>query len=93
VGEQGSEKGATVSVEMTDTAFDPSEVTAKVGDTIEWENYDDFDHNVVADSGADFQSDDFGKGGTFEWTAAKPGEVTYECTIHPGMTGTITVEK
>jgi plastocyanin len=77
---------------MKNTAFDPKAVEVAPGDTVEWENYDDVDHNVVADSGADFSSDDFGKGGTFEWKATKPGTVTYECTIHPGMTGEITVK-
>ena len=84
---------ATVEVVMKDTAFDPADVTAAVGDGIEWVNEDDFDHNVVADSGAEFKSPNFGKGGTFAWVAEAPGEVTYECTLHPGMTGTITVEE
>ena len=92
-GEEASVEGATVEVVMKDTAFDPADVTAAVGDAIEWVNEDDFDHNVVADSGADFKSDNFGKGGEFVWIATKPGEVTYECTLHPGMTGTITVEE
>jgi plastocyanin len=92
-GQEGKEAGASTEVEMKNTAFDPADLTVKVGDTVKWENYDDFDHNVTADSGADFKSDDFGKDGTFEWTATKPGEVAYECTLHPGMTGTITVEK
>jgi plastocyanin len=92
-GQESTDIEATAEVEMKNTAFDPAEVTVKAGDAIEWENYDDFDHNVVADSGADFKSENFGKGGTFVWTAEAPGEVTYECTLHPGMTGTITVEK
>jgi plastocyanin len=92
-GEQASVQGATVEVVMKDTAFDPDPVTAAVGDAIEWVNEDDFDHNVVATSGAEFESENFGKGGTFVWTAEKPGEIAYECTLHPGMTGTITVEE
>jgi plastocyanin len=86
-------EGATVDIEMKDTAFDPADVTASVGDTIVWTNEDQFDHNVVADSGADFKSDNFGYDETFEWVANKPGEISYECTLHPGMTGTITVEE
>ena len=86
-GEQGSGDGATVTVDMQNTAFDPADVEVAPGDTVEWVNDDDFAHNVVADSGADFESDDFGKGGTFEWKATEPGTVKYECTIHPGMTG------
>ena len=84
---------ATVKVTMKDTAFDPADVTVAVGDGVEWYNEDDFDHNVVADSGATFKSDNFGKGGEFAWVAEEPGEVTYECTLHPGMTGTINVEE
>ncbi|MEA2347051.1 MAG: hypothetical protein QOG62_838 [Thermoleophilaceae bacterium] len=91
-GQQGSAGGATVAVDMQNTAFNPADVEVAAGDTVEWTNDDDFDHNVVADSGATFKSDDFGKGDTFQWKAAKPGTVTYECTIHPGMTGTITVK-
>jgi len=91
-GQQGSGGGATVAVDMKNTAFSPSDVEVSVGDTVEWTNDDAFDHNVVADSGATFKSSDFGQGETFQWKAAKPGSVTYECTIHPGMTGTITVK-
>lgn len=92
VGEEGSDEGAAVEVAMKNNTFEPSEVQAATGDTVAWVNEDDYDHNVVAESGADFESDDFGKGGTFEWKAAKPGTVTYECTLHPGMTGEITVK-
>ena len=64
----------------------------KVGQKITWTNADTTDHNVTADSGADFKSDDFGEGGTFEFTADKAGKIAYECTLHPGMKATITVQ-
>ena len=44
-------------------------------------------------SGADFSSDQFGKGGKFSFTPTKAGEIKYECTLHPGMEGTIEVTK
>ena len=82
-----------VNVRMKNTSFNPKEVTAKVGQTVKWTNEDPFDHNVKADKGEDFKSKDFGQGGTYSYKLDKAGTISYECTIHPGMTGTITVTK
>ena len=87
-----SSSGGDVAIKMANIAFDPKDVTVKVGQKITWTNDDSTDHNVTADSGADFKSDDFGKDGTFEFTPDKAGTIKYECTIHPGMTATITVQ-
>jgi plastocyanin len=82
-----------VAIKMQNIAFDPKDVTVKVGQKVTWTNDDSVDHNVTADSGADFKSKDFGKGATFEFTATKAGKITYECTLHPSMKGaTITVQ-
>jgi plastocyanin len=86
-----SSSGGGVAIKMQNIAFDPKAVTVKVGQKITWTNDDTTDHNVTADSGADFKSKDFGNGGTFAFTADKAGTIKYECTIHPGMTGTLTV--
>jgi plastocyanin len=88
-----SSSGGGVAVKMANIAFAPKDVTVKVGQKITWTNDDSTDHNVTADSGADFKSKDFGKGGTFEFTPDKAGKITYECTLHPNMKGaTITVQ-
>jgi plastocyanin len=88
-----SSSGGGVAIKMQNIAFDPTAVTVKVGQKITWTNDDSVDHNVTADSGADFKSKDFGKGGTFTFTATKAGKITYECTLHPNMRGaTITVQ-
>jgi plastocyanin len=84
--------GGGVAIKMQNIAFDPKAVTVKVGQKITWTNDDSTDHNVTADSGADFKSDTIGKGATFEFTPDKAGTIKYECTIHPGMTATITVQ-
>jgi plastocyanin len=76
---------------MQNIAFDPKAVTVKVGQKVTWTNDDSTDHNVTANSGADFKSDNFGKGGTFSFTPTKAGTIQYVCTIHPGMTATLTV--
>jgi plastocyanin len=87
-----SSSGGAVAIKMQNIAFDPKAVTVKVGQKITWTNDDSTDHNVTADSGADFKSDNFGKDGTFEFTPDKAGTIKYECTIHPVMTATLTVQ-
>jgi plastocyanin len=86
-------KGAVrhVTVGLKDKQFDPADVKVKIGEAVEWENRENIPHNVVAKSGADFKSDIFSEGGTFSYTAEKPGTIRYVCTLHPGMDGTITV--
>jgi plastocyanin len=87
-----SSSGGGVAIKMQNIAFDPKDVTVKVGQKITWTNDDSTDHNVTADSGADFKSKDFGNGATFDFTPDKAGTIKYECTLHPGMTATITVQ-
>ncbi|WP_354699973.1 hypothetical protein DSM112329_00231 [Paraconexibacter sp. AEG42_29] len=82
----------TVQVGMKDIKFDPVAVTVKVDQKIVWTNNESIEHNVIAQEGADFESDNFGEGGTYEFTPTEPGTIEYTCTIHPGMDGTITVE-
>ena len=81
----------SVEIKMVDIKFDPEDATAQVGQEICWVNEDSIDHNAVAESGATFESELFGKGQTFTATVDEPGTVEYVCTIHPGMTGTIEV--
>ena len=83
--------GDTVVIDMKDIEFEPKDAEAKVGQTIQWVNQDTVEHNAVAEAGADFKSELFGKGMTFEATVDEAGKVEYVCTIHPSMTGTITV--
>ena len=84
--------GGAVAIKMQNIAFDPKAVTVKVGQKVTWTNDDSTDHNVTANSGADFKSKDFGSGGTFSFTPTKAGTINYVCTIHPGMTATLTVQ-
>jgi plastocyanin len=76
---------------MQNIAFDPKAVTVKVGQKVTWTNEDTVDHNVTSQSGETIKSDNFGKGGTFSFTPKKAGTIKYVCTIHPGMTATLTV--
>jgi plastocyanin len=80
-----------VEIKLQNIQFAPKDTTVKVGQKVKWVNEDSTDHNVTSDSGADFKSDDFGKGSSFEFTPDKAGTIKYECTLHPGMTATLTV--
>ena len=86
-----SSSGGGVAIKMQNIAFDPKAVTVKVGQKVTWTNDDSVDHNVTSQSGESIKSDNFGKGGTFSFTPTKAGTIKYVCTIHPGMTATLTV--
>jgi plastocyanin len=83
--------GNTVTIDMKNIQFAPNDATVKVGQTVKWVNQDTVDHDVKADSGQ-FKSDLFGNGQSFEWKADKAGTISYVCTVHPGMTGKLTVQ-
>jgi plastocyanin len=76
---------------MKSLKFRPEHVQVAAGQEITWHNDESIPHDVKADAGADFASETFGKGGAFAWTPATAGTVKYECTLHPGMDGTIDV--
>jgi plastocyanin len=80
--------GKTVTIDMKNIAFNPQNVTAKVGDTIKWVNQDSAPHNVT---GGPLHSPTFGNGGSFTFKATKAGKISYVCTIHPNMTATLTI--
>ena len=86
-----SSSGGGVAIKMQNIAFDPKAVTVKVGQKVTWTNEDTVDHNVTSQSGETIKSDNFGKGATFSFTPKKAGKISYVCTIHPGMTATLTV--
>lgn len=85
--------GDVVKVGMEDIKFVPADITAKVGQKIEWTNTDgSIPHTVTSDTdGVDFDSGNMNGGDTFEYTPTKAGKIDYICTIHSGQTGTITV--
>ena len=95
-GEQGGSSEAcpngAVVIKMVDIKFDPQDATAGVGDEVCWINEDTIEHNAVAEEGAEFESELIGKGETFTTTVDAAGTIPYVCTVHPGMTGTLTVE-
>jgi plastocyanin len=84
----GTASGKTVTIDMKNIQFNPSSATVKVGQTVKWVNQDSAPHNV---SGGPLHSKTFGNGGSFTYTPKKAEKISYVCTIHPGMTATLTV--
>ena len=71
-------------------AFGPQAVTVKAGTKVTWVNKDVEPHTVVS-SERTFQSEALDTGDTFSVTFDKVGTYGYFCSIHPHMTGTVTV--
>ena len=72
-------------------SFSPASATAKVGQTVAWTNSDTLTHTATEDNGT------FDTGGVNPGTASAPiampkaGTFPYHCSIHPTMTGTLTI--
>jgi plastocyanin len=78
------------SVSIVDFAFDPGLVTVDAGATVTWTNQGPSPHTVTADDGS-FDSGTLDAGGTFSFTFTNAGTVSYHCTIHPNMVGSVVV--
>src|SRR6478736_2753660 len=80
---------ATIQITIDNLVFAPAEVSARVGDTIEWINKDVLAHTATARNG------DFDvmlppkKTGTLVVT--KAGTFEYYCRFHPNMKASLTV--
>lgn len=78
-------------IEISQTAFKPDEISVASGDSVRWINKDYFHHNVVESGQMQWKSDTLTKGDHF--TVKAKQSVTYQCTLHPDMEGRITVSK
>lgn len=80
-------------IEISNLAFNPAEITINIGDTITWMNNDDAEHTVAFDSGRGLtDSDKLSKGQKYSQTFDKEGTYSYHCSIHPSMKGKIIVK-
>jgi len=83
-----AQDGAAVSI--VDFAFEPASVEVAAGSTVTWTNTGAAPHTVTADDGS-FDSGQLAPGATFSQTFDSRGDFTYHCSIHPQMTGTVSV--
>jgi plastocyanin len=84
-----SAHAATIQITMENLVISPAEVSAKVGDTIEWINKDIFAHTATAKNGDWDVTMPPKKTGAV--VLKKPGTVDYYCRFHPNMKATLVV--
>jgi plastocyanin len=86
-----SAHAATIQISVQNMEFSPTAVSAKVGDTIEWNNMDVLLHSATARNG-DFDVNLPPKK-TGSVVLKKAGTVDYYCRYHPNMKATINVAR
>ncbi|MGH2980732.1 MAG: plastocyanin/azurin family copper-binding protein [Solirubrobacterales bacterium] len=81
---------ATKSVSIVDFSFSPGSISVTLGDTVRWTNQDAAPegHDVTGDG---LDSGLMNQGDTYIHTFSSAGTVSYICTIHPSMKGTVNV--
>src|SRR5262245_2308077 len=82
--------GASMNVTVRDNVFDPSSNSVALGGTVTWTwAQSATDHNVTFDDGPKSETQ---SRGTFSRMFTTTGTFPYHCTVHPGMTGSVTVK-
>ena len=80
------------SVVLKDIAFKPSKLTVARGARVTFRFLDNgTTHNVISRGAKRFKSSPTKGSGTYAVRFTKPGVYRYECTLHIGMKGSITV--
>ena len=83
---------STNAVTIQNFAFSPADITVKQGTTVTWTNRDNAAHTVSeTDSLSGPKSSALDFSASYSFTFSQPGTYHYHCSIHPQMTGTVTV--
>lgn len=82
--------GGASAVTIQNFSFNPQTVTVKIGTKVTWTNQDSTAHTVTFDTGG-AKSGNLAQGATYEQTFSSAGSLTYHCSIHSSMTGTVMV--
>jgi YVTN family beta-propeller protein len=82
--------GNSSHVAIRNFAFEPAQITAKVGQPVTWRNDDGAPHGVVFKDGT-AGIDLMLPGKSFTRTFDKPGVRDYTCSVHPYMTARVMV--
>ena len=90
LGASVSAQAATFQILMENLEIVPAEVSAKVGDTVEWVNKDVLAHTATARNG-DFDVM-MPPNKTTIYVLKKAGTVDYYCRFHPNMKARLKIE-
>ena len=83
---------ATTSVDMKNTAFTPSAITVGSGAVVTFTNSDGFAHNVTFANTAVGTTGNYSTGAKTLTMPTAAGSYPYQCTLHGGMNGSVTVK-
>ena len=84
--------GGSVTLTAVDFAFQPESVTAAAGDTIEYTNEDDAEHNILAEEAGLDEDVEADSTTTVDLADVNPGTYDFICKYHPdSMKGTLEV--
>lgn len=78
----------TIRVVMEKLGYEPAQINAKVGDTVEWENRDVVAHTATVRGDWDVI---IPAKKTASIVLKKAGDVEYYCRFHPNMTARIAI--
>lgn len=87
VGAAAKAPARTVTIEAM--KFEPQNLTVHLGEQVTWVNKDPFPHTVSAPDS--LESKEIAPGATWVYRATKTGDIKYHCTLHPTMTGELTI--
>jgi LPXTG-motif cell wall-anchored protein len=76
------------SVSMLDFSFSPASIQIDQGGSVTWVNNGEEPHTATGDG---FDTGEIAPGGSGSATFNSAGNFSYLCTLHPDMTGTVTV--
>lgn len=83
----------TNTVEISNFAFTPANITVKKGTEVTWTNKDSVVHTVSGDTSDGPNSSSLSNGDTYSFTFNTAGTFGYHCNPHQSMHGTVTVTK
>jgi LPXTG-motif cell wall-anchored protein len=81
---------SSATVSMVDFAFQPSSTQISAGGSVTWTNDGEEPHDATANGGG-FTTGTIEPGSSGSVSFDQAGNFSYFCTIHPGMTGSVTV--
>ena len=76
---------------ISNSSFQPADITTGKGSLIVWKNNDAVSHTVTADDGS-FNSGEIKAGGSFDQRFDYIKTYSYSCSFHPEMKGTIVIK-
>lgn len=76
---------------ISNSSFQPADITTGKGSIIVWKNNDAVSHTVTADDGS-FNSGEIKAGGSFDQRFDYIKTYSYSCSFHPEMKGTIVIK-